>query len=370
MQRRLEQPAWWKSFQTFRFARCGAGWVCEWQMAMIARRRKGTFMTESRFDILGIGNAIVDVIAHTDDAFLDRHDLRKGAMTLIDDARALELYRQMPPGVESAGGSVANSCAVAAGLGARAAFMGKVAADPLGDAFAGSMRMIGVHYPENGRVEGRGSTGRCLIAVTPDGQRTMNTCLGISADFGAADLDETLIGQSAFLYLEGYLFDPPAAQAAFLRAASLARAAGQQVAISLSDQFCVDRHRAAFRRLIAEAADIVFANESEICALYQCDTFEDAEAQAASAVKLAVLTRGEAGSVIRAGDARHVIGAVSTTLVDTTGAGDAYAAGFLTGLAKGANIEACGALASRAAALAIAQTGARPGAKELAGLMI
>ncbi len=327
-------------------------------------------MTQSRFDILGVGNAIVDVIAHTDDAFLNRHDLRKGAMTLIDGAQALALYRQMPPGIESAGGSVANSCAVAAGLGARTAFMGKVAADPLGAAFAGAMRMIGVHYPDGAGAESREPTGRCLIVVTPDGQRTMNTCLGISADFGVADLDEALIGQSAYLYLEGYLFDPPAAQAAFLRAATLARAAGRQVAISLSDQFCVDRHRAAFRRLIAEAADIVFANEAEICALYQCDAFEDAERQAAASVKLAVLTRGEAGSVIRAGDARHVIGAVSTKLVDTTGAGDAYAAGFLTGLAKSADLQACGALASRAAGLAIAQTGARPGAKDLAGLML
>lgn len=328
-------------------------------------------MTQPRFDLLGIGNAIVDVIAHTDDAFLDRHDMRKGAMTLIDGAQAMHLYARMPPGLESAGGSVANSCAVAAGLGARTAFIGKVAADKLGAVFAHSMRTIGVHYPapvmrKSEDAPDEAPTARCLILVTADGQRTMNTCLGISADFGRDDLDEVLIADSAILYLEGYLFDPPAAQEAFLHAARLARAAGRRVAISLSDQFCVDRHRTAFRRLIAEAADIVFANEAEICALYQSNDFETAERAAASDIALAVLTRSEAGSVIRVGAARYLIPAVAKTVVDTTGAGDAYAAGFLTGLTKGADVTACGDLASEAAALAIARTGARPAAADLA----
>ncbi|HQT88812.1 MAG TPA: adenosine kinase [Acidiphilium sp.] len=332
-------------------------------------------MTQPRFDLLGIGNAIVDVIAHTDDAFLDRHDMRKGAMTLIDGAQATHLYARMPPGLESAGGSVANSCAVAAGLGVRTAFIGKVAADKLGAVFADSMRAIGVHYPAPLMREGEDApdeapTARCLILVTADGQRTMNTCLGISADFGRDDLDEALIADSAILYLEGYLFDPPAAQEAFLHAARLARAAGRRVAISLSDQFCVDRHRAAFRRLIAEAADIVFANEAEICALYQSNDFETAERQAATEIALAVLTRSEAGSVIRADKARYLVPAVPTKVVDTTGAGDAYAAGFLTGLTKGADLTACGDLASQAAALAIARTGARPVAADLAPLRL
>ena len=329
-------------------------------------------MTQPRFDLLGIGNAIVDVIAHTDDGFLDRHDMRKGAMTLIDGSQALHLYAQMPQGLESAGGSVANSCAVAAGLGARTAFIGKVAPDALGAVFAASMRAIDVHYPTlpapATMVGDEAPTARCLILVTPDGQRTMNTCLGISADFGRADLDEALIADSAILYLEGYLFDPPAAQAAFLHAARLARAAGRRVAISLSDQFCVDRHQAAFRRLIGEAADIVFANEAEICALYQSNDFATAEREAAAEIPLAVLTRSEAGSVICAGHARYQVPAVPTRVVDTTGAGDAYAAGFLTGLTKGADLAACGSLASEAAALAIARTGARPAAADLAAL--
>ena len=230
-------------------------------------------MQSTRFDILGIGNAIVDVVAQTDHAFLSRHGMRPGGMALIDAATAQALTAAFPPGQESSGGSAANTCAVAASLGARVAYLGKVAQDALGAAFKRDITAAGVHFPTP-PAEGGTPTARCLIAVTPDGQRTMNTFLGACTDFGEADLDSALLADSAVTYLEGYLFDPPAAQAAFRRAADLAHAAGREVALSLSDAFCVDRHRDAFRALVRGHVDILFANEAEICALYQEDSFE------------------------------------------------------------------------------------------------
>ena len=316
-------------------------------------------MQPARFDILGIGNAIVDVIAPVDHAFLSRHDMRPGAMALIDAEAAQALTAALPAGQESSGGSVANTCAVAAGLGARVAYLGKVADDALGRAFARDIAAAGVHFP-TAPLRGGAPTARCLIAVTPDGQRTMNTFLGACVAFGAQDLDAELIAASAVTYLEGYLFDPPAAQAAFRRAAELAHAAGRRVALSLSDAFCVDRHRAAFRELVAGHVDILFANEAEICALYQQDAFEDAARLAAGEVALAALTRSEQGSLVLAGAERIAVAAEATEVVDTTGAGDAYAAGFLAAHAAGRPLDACGRLGARAAAAAIAQFGARP----------
>ena len=312
-----------------------------------------------RFDLLGIGNAIVDVVAAAPDQFLSRHDMRKGGMALISAEQAEALYAAMPPGQESSGGSVANSCAVAAGMGARVAFLGKVADDLLGAVFRHDITQAGVHFP-TAALQGSTPTARCLILVTPDAQRTMNTYLGACVSFDAADLDEALVADSAVTYLEGYLFDPPQAQAAFLRAAAVAHAAGRQVALSLSDAFCVDRHRAAFRALVRGHVDILFANEAEICSLYEENSFAAAAARAGAEVALAALTRSEAGSLVLHQGAAIQVPAEPAQVVDTTGAGDAYAAGFLTGHAAGRALAVCGRLGSLAAAAAIGQFGARP----------
>lgn len=316
-------------------------------------------MTVPTYDILGIGNAIVDVVARTDDQFLSRHDMHKGAMILIDAATADAIYAAMPPGLESSGGSAGNTCAVAAGLGAKVAYIGKVADDQLGGVFRHDINAVGVHFPTVPLVGGA-PTARCLIMVTPDGQRTMNTFLGACVSLTEADVDPALVAASAVTYLEGYLFDPPAAQAAFRKAAEAAHAAGRRVALSLSDAFCVNRHRAAFLDLVANHVDILFANETEITALYERNSFEEAAAAAREDVALAALTRSEAGSVILHGDDTVIVEAEPTTVVDTTGAGDAYAAGFLTGLTAGQSLNVCGRMASIAAAEVISHYGARP----------
>jgi fructokinase len=316
-------------------------------------------MVSPRFDICGIGNAIVDVVAPVDEAFLFRHDMHKGAMALIDAATADKLYAAMPAGTESSGGSAANTCAVAAGLGAKVAYLGKVAADQLGTVFAHDIRAAGVTFPTVPLADGA-PTARCLIMVTHDGQRTMNTFLGACVTFGEADVDEALVADAAVTYLEGYLFDPPAAQAAFRRAAAAAHAAGRQVSLSLSDAFCVDRHRAAFRDLVAGHVDILFANEAEICSLYECNEFADAAALVRKDVALAALTRSEAGSLILRGGETVEVAAAPATVVDTTGAGDAYAAGFLAGLTAGRPLADCGRMGSIAAAEVIGHYGARP----------
>jgi sugar/nucleoside kinase (ribokinase family) len=316
-------------------------------------------MSAPRFDITGIGNAIVDLLLPTNDAFLSRHNMPKGAMSLIDADTATRLTAAMQGGITASGGSVANTCAVAAALGARVAFLGKVAADEMGEVFRREISGHGVHYP----------TARCLILVTPDGQRTMNTYLGAGGEFSLRDLDETVIAASAVTYLEGYLFDPPAAQAAFAEAAKVSRAAGRKTALSLSDAFCVDRHRDGFRRLIAEGVDILFANEAEICSLYQRNDFAEAAADAAHDIKLAVLTKSESGSIILHEGVQIPVAAEPVQVVDTTGAGDAYAAGFLTAYTKGETLHAAGVLGAKAAALAISRIGARPPADELKKLV-
>jgi fructokinase len=312
-----------------------------------------------RFDLLAIGNAIVDVVAPVDDAFLAQQAMTKGAMALIDTAAADALYAAMPPGQESSGGSAANTAAVAAMLGARVAYLGKVADDTLGTVFRHDITAAGVHFP-TAPLSGGAPTARCLIVVTPDGQRTMSTYLGACVSFAETDVDAAVVADSAISYLEGYLFDPPAAQAAFHAAARAAHDAGRRVALSLSDAFCVGRHRAAFRALVAGHVDILFANEAEICSLYETDDF-DAAAQAVRAeVSLAALTRSEKGSVIIHGAETVTIAAEPARVIDTTGAGDAYAAGFLAALTAGRSLPACGRIASIAAAAVIGQYGARP----------
>ncbi len=316
-------------------------------------------MDEVRFDILGIGNAMVDVVAQVDNTFLSRHDMLKGTMILVDAERADAVYAAMPPGEESSGGSAGNTCAVAAALGARVAYLGKVAMDQLGAVFRHDISAAGVHFPSAPLIDGA-PTARCLVLVTPDGQRTMNTYLGACMSFGEEDVDEALVADSAITYLEGYLFDPPAAQAAFRRAAATAHAAGRQVALSLSDAFCVDRHRAAFRDLVSRDVDILFANETEITSLYEENTFDAAAEAVRRDVAMAVLTRSEAGSVILRGTEMVEVAAESTRVVDTTGAGDAYAAGFLAGLTAGRSLPVCGRMGSIAAAEVISHYGARP----------
>jgi sugar/nucleoside kinase (ribokinase family) len=313
---------------------------------------------DARFDILGIGNAIVDVVAPCDHAFLSKHDMHPGSMRLIDAHAAETLYAAMPPGTESSGGSAANTCAVASGLGARVAFQGKVAQDQLGEVFRHDITAAGVHFPTVPLIGGA-PTARCLIMVTPDGQRTMNTFLGACVMFDESDLLIADIEAAKVTYLEGYLFDPPYAQAAFIRAARAAHAAGRQVALSLSDAFCVDRHRAAFHALLADV-DILFANEAEICALYETPDFGDAMVATREDVKLAALTQSEQGSVILSGDDLFAVAAAPAKLVDSTGAGDAYAAGFLAAYTQGRDLPACGRLGSLAAAAVIEHYGARP----------
>ncbi len=320
----------------------------------------------TRFDILGIGNAIVDVVATTDDGFLARHAMQKGGMALIGPEAADALYAAMPPAQESSGGSAANTCAIAALLGARVAYIGKVAEDALGAVFRHDITAGGVHFP-TAPLAGGAATARCLILVTPDAQRTMNTYLGAAVAFGEADVDPALVADAAILYLEGYLFDPPAAQAAFRRAAAAAHAAGRQVALSLSDAFCVDRHRGEFRALLREV-DILFANEAEITALFETSDFEAAAAAARAEIRLVCLTRGASGSVVLRGAERVAIPADPVPVVDTTGAGDAYAAGFLAAYGAGQNLEACARLAGRAAGAVIGQYGARPTGEARAAL--
>lgn len=322
-------------------------------------------MTSTRFDILGIGNAIVDVVAQVEEGFLSRHDLRKGAMTLVDAERAEALQRSIEAATLSSGGSVANTCSIAAQLGSRVAYLGKVADDGLGEAFRHDIRRAGVHFPTAPLRNGI-STARCLVLVAPDGQRTMLTYLGACTSFGAEDVDAELIASSGILYLEGYLYDPPAAQLAFQRAAAAAREAGRRVALSLSDAFCVHRHRAAFRAFVREHVDILVANEAELCSLYQRDDLVGAIEMVRREVSIAAATRSENGSIVVAGNETAHVAAHPTIVLDTTGAGDAYAAGLLTGLMRGKGLAACGRIASLAAAAVLTQLGGRPPSDRLA----
>ncbi len=319
-------------------------------------------MPPTRFDVLGIGNAIVDVLARCDDRFLTDNELPKGHMQLIDAAEADRLYELMGPAIEISGGSAANSMAGLASFKGECAFIGKVAKDHLGEVFGHDLRAAGVTYNTPAATkEGTLPTARCIILVTPDGERTMNTFLGTSTQLGMRELDAQLIKDAKITYLEGYLFDPPEAKEAFVEAARIAGEAGRKVALSLSDGFCVDRHRAAFRALIASGIDILFANEDELLSLYETENFDDACKKARTECELVAVTRGAMGSVIITPDERIIVPAEPVAeVVDTTGAGDLYAAGFLYGFANSHDLTRCGRLAALAASEIISHMGARP----------
>jgi sugar/nucleoside kinase (ribokinase family) len=315
----------------------------------------------TQFDVCGVGNALVDVIAPATEDFLTQHGISKGAMMLIFDEPAVEtLYASMAPGREVSGGSAANTLAGVASFGARAAYIGKVCDDQLGGVFRHDLNAGGVSYDTAPRTGGP-STGRCLINVTPDGQRSMSTFLGCSPLLTADDLDEAKIASAGIVFLEGYLFDAPEAKAAFVKAAQIAHDAGRKVALTLSDLFCVDRHKEAFRDLVANHVDILFANEAEIIALYDAADFDAALALAMADCEFVALTRSEKGSVLaRNGEVVTVPADPIDKVVDTTGAGDLYAAGVLFGVATGRDLETCGRLGSLAAGEIISHYGARP----------
>ncbi|MGH7113646.1 MAG: adenosine kinase [Stellaceae bacterium] len=317
-------------------------------------------MTKTALDVVGIGNAIVDVIARADEAFLAREGLVKGTMALIDAERAEALYRIMGPGIEASGGSAGNTMAGIASLGGKAAYIGKVRDDLLGEVYRHDMTAQGVAFDTPAATSGPG-TARCLILVTRDGQRTLNTYLGACVGLGPADIDPDILSAAQVTYLEGYLFDPPQAQQAFRKAAAIAHAAGRRVALSLSDPFCVERHRAAFRDLVDGHVDILFANEVEIGSLYETADFSAAAAAAGGHVAIAALTRSALGSVILANGEEHSVAAAPVARVtDTTGAGDLYASGFLYGLTRGLALPTCGRIGSLCAAEIISHVGARP----------
>ena len=312
------------------------------------------------YDVVGIGNAIVDIISRCDDAFLSKHDLAKGFMRLIPACEAGRLYAAMGPAIERSGGSAANTIAGLASFGAKCGFIGRVAADQFGGIFRHDIRSLGVAYDTPPADDGE-PTARCLIFVTPDGERTMNTFLGASVNFTTADLEPSLIEAASIVYLEGYLFDRIEAKNAFKKAARLARKSGAKVALTLSDAFCVDRHRDDFRELIRQGTGIVFANEKEITSLYEVNSFAEAADAVLADCELAVLTRSEEGSVIVAnGETIAIAPEPVRKVVDVTGAGDLYASGFLYGLTQGLPLKTCGRLGSLAAAEVIGHIGARP----------
>ena len=337
---------------------------------------------EPTLDICGIGNAIVDVLAAVPAGLPERLGMVPGSMALIDQARAEQIASLIAPQLaapaqHSSGGSLANSCVVARRLGARVGYLGKVADDEAGRHFRRDIEAAGIAFPStplDGAGSGGRATARCIILVEPGGSRTMNTYLGACTEFGETDVLPAVVQSASITYLEGYLFDPPEAQRAFRRASALAREAGRRVALSLSDGFCVGRHRDAFRALVAGGPgfgiDILFANQDEILSLFETDDFDAAADRAAAAVPIAVLTRGAAGSVVAAGGERIAVAAQPTRVVDTTGAGDAYAAGFLAGLVAGRPLAECGRIGAVSSAEVISHFGARPLAdlRALAGL--
>jgi sugar/nucleoside kinase (ribokinase family) len=318
-------------------------------------------MTDPQYDVLGIGNAIVDVIARAEDDVLLAHGMHKGAMTLIDETRARAIYDAMGPAVEISGGSAANTTVGVASLGGRAAFIGKVKDDELGSVFAHDIRAAGVAFATP-PASGGPATARSYILVTPDGERTMNTYLGAAQNLHPADIDTATVAAAAITYLEGYLWDPRDAKEAFLKAAAAAHAAGRTVALTLSDAFCVDRWRDEFRELMrARTIDVLLANESELRSLYQTADFDTALDALRSDARLAVVTRSEKGCVVIAGDETHAVAAFPVErIVDSTGAGDLFAAGFLFGLARGRDLATAARIGALAAAEVIQHVGARP----------
>lgn len=317
-------------------------------------------MTSAAFDVLGIGNAIVDVLSRSDDAFLSQHGLVKGSMMLIDEQRAETLYAAMGPGIEVSGGSCGNTMAGVASFGGKGAYIGKVRNDQLGQVFGHDLRSTGVSFETASATAGP-ATARCLILVTPDAQRTMNTYLGACTGLGPDDIDTKAVGSAKVTYVEGYLWDAPEAKKAVLKAFDAAHAAGRQVSITLSDSFCVHRYREEFRDLIRNKVDILFGNEAEIKSLYEVESFEEALEATRKEAKLAALTRSAKGSiVIRGGETYEVPAAPVAKVVDTTGAGDLYASGFLFGYTQGKPLAECARLGGIAAAEVISHFGARP----------
>ncbi len=313
-------------------------------------------------DVVAIGNALVDVLSHETDEFVTDQGMVKGTMALIETDRAESLYAAMNPAVEVSGGSAANTTVGLASLGSSAAFIGRVRTDQLGEVYTHDLRAAGVQFDTPPAVDGLPS-GRCLIVVTPDAERTMNTYLGASSELGAADVDPELIAAAAITYLEGYLWDSPDAQDAYRFAAQTAHDAGRRVALTLSDLFVVERHRETFLELVAGSVDILFANEAEICSLYEVDDFDSALQRVIGHCEVAALTRSEKGAVIVRGDEVHVVPAAPIPggkLIDTTGAGDLYAAGFLHGFTRGYDLERCGKLGALAASEIISHIGPRP----------
>lgn len=311
-------------------------------------------------DVLALGNAIVDVLSHVDDAVIDGLPVNKGGMTLIGAVDAQDLYGTLGPGVECSGGSAANTVVGAAMLGVRAAFVGRVRDDQLGHVFTHDIRAAGVQFDTAPATDGP-ETAVCMVMVTPDAHRTMCTHLGASIELGPDDVDEALVRNSAVLYLEGYLWDPPGAREAMRRAIRIAKDEGRAVALSLSDPFAVDRHRADFLDLVDNDVDILFANEHELTSLYGIDDLDTAFNEVMPLVKVAACTRGEHGAVIVGDGETHVIPAEpAVQVVDTTGAGDLFAAGFLAGWTQGRNLHDCGRMGAVAAAEVISHLGARP----------
>lgn len=314
-----------------------------------------------RYDVVAIGNAIVDIIGRCDDAFLEAHGAPKGHMRLVDTATITKLYSKMGPGIEISGGSAANTVVGVASFGGRSAFIGKVAEDEFGRIFRHDIRGAGVTFTTPAVSVAGKETSRSLILVTPDGQRTMNTFLGISTDLDHGEVDPAVIKASTIVYLEGYLFDRDEAKNAFRQAVSIAQAANRKVALTLSDSFCVDRHRAEFLALIRSGIDILFANESEIMSLYETTSFDEAARHVAKDTKLAVLTRSEKGSVVIT-EGEHIVVPADpvSKVLDTTGAGDLFAAGFLYGISHDMDYLTAGKLGSFAASEIITHIGARP----------
>ena len=317
----------------------------------------------TKYDVLGIGNAIMDIIAPVPESFIEQNNMTKGAMALIDQPEALAIHTKLSGAAkttEIAGGSAANTLVGIAKLGVSSAYIGKTGDDAVGQRLAAGFREAGLTFETKPSTSGKASA-RCMIAVTPDGQRTMNTFLGASTDFGQSDVTRDMIEAAKVIYLEGYLFDSDDAKAAFVRAAEMAQAAGRKVALTLSDAFCVDRHRASFKHLVENHTDILFANEDEILSLYETDRIDTALDALVGAKTVACITRSEKGSVIQDETRRYLIPAAPVDkVVDTTGAGDQYAAGVLAGRAMGLGWEDAGYLGSRAAAEVISHYGARP----------
>jgi sugar/nucleoside kinase (ribokinase family) len=316
-------------------------------------------MPDYTYHVAGIGNAIVDILSHSPEAFLQQHNMVKGSMRLIDKADAEHLYASMPPATEISGGSAANTIAGICSFGGKTAYIGKVKNDQLGDIFTHDIRSLGVHFTTPYATDGE-STARCFVIITPDAQRTMSTYLGAAGSITVDDIDEQVIASSHVTYLEGYLWDRPAAKEAMRKAIRIAKENKRKVALTLSDSFCVDRHRAEFMQLISEDIDILFANEAEITALYECSHFDEAIMRSRVDCAIAALTRGDKGSVIVTANELLEIRAEQCVPVDTTGAGDLYAGGFLYGYTQNLPLAECGRLGSLAAAEVISNIGARP----------